>query len=338
MSDRGPEAASTAAGVDPKDLRVSVLIPVYNSEQTIGPLVDTVVGVLTGSCRSLEIVLVNDGSRDRSHDAILAAMERHQGVVRYIRLARNFGEHNAVMCGLHHVSGDCVAIIDDDFQNPPDQILKLVERLTDGFDVVYAVYEKKHHSWSRNLGSRFNDRVATWLIGKPPELYLSSFKVLNRFLIDAVTMYEGPYPYLDGLILRSTEAIGQQPCRHAARGVGQSNYTLVRLIRLWLNMASGFSLAPLRAASLLGLVMSVCGFCMAIFFVLSWSVGGILRFGVFPPGWASLIVTITVFAGLQLCVLGVIGEYLGRVFQTLSRSPQFVVRDAYGDSTEKDRS
>ena len=338
MNDSRFAAASDADRFAASDLRVSVLIPVYNSEHTIGPLVDAVVDALASSCRSLEIVLVNDGSRDRSHEAIRALMTRHRGSVRYVRLARNFGEHNAVMCGLHYVSGDCVAIIDDDFQNPPDQILRLIHRLTAGFDVVYAIYEKKHHSWFRNLGSRFNDRVATWLIGKPRDLYLSSFKVLNRFLIDAVTTYEGPYPYLDGLILRSTRAIGQQPCRHAARDVGQSNYTLVRLLRLWLNMASGFSLAPLRAASLLGLVMSVCGFAMAIFFIVSWSVGGIFRIGVFPPGWASLIVTVTVFAGLQLCVLGVIGEYLGRVFQTLSRSPQFVVRDAYGVSKEKSRS
>jgi len=245
-------------------------------------------------------------------------------------LARNFGEHNAVMCGLHYVTGDCVAIIDDDFQNPPNQIIRLVEKLQEGYDVVFSHYEKKHHDWFRNFGSSFNDWVATRLLKKPPGLYLSSFKVINRFLIDTVKGYEGPYPYIDGLILRSTSAIGQQLCQHSQREMGQSNYTLSRLIRLWLNMFTGFSILPLRVASILGLVMSAAGFALALLFAISWIFGGIFREETIPPGWASLIVTITIFAGLQLCVLGAIGEYLGRVFQTTSRSPQFVVRETLG--------
>jgi len=317
--------------------RMSVLIPVYNSEATVGPLLDMVVGELEQQYDALEIILVNDGSVDNSHKVIRQAMERHPGLIRYVQLARNFGEHSAVMCGLHYVTGDAVAIIDDDFQNPPDQIILLTDRLSEGFDVVYSYYEKKHHHWWRNLGSSFNDWMATRLLAKPPGLYLSSFKVLNRFLIDAVIRYEGPYPYLDGLILQSTTTIGQQLCKHARRETGRSNYTLRRLIRLWLNMFTGFSVLPLRVASLLGLTMSAAGFALAIFFLVSWSFGGIFfSREQFPAGWASLIVTVTIFAGLQLCVLGMIGEYLGRVFQTMNRAPQFVVRSQYGiDDTEE---
>ena len=309
---------------------VSVLIPVYNSQDTIGRLIDVVIEELRPRCDQLEIVAVNDGSRDHSHDALCQAVDRHPDIVKYVRLARNFGEHGAVMCGLHYVSGDCVVIIDDDFQNPPDQILRLVDKLQEGFDVVYSYYGEKHHSLKRNLGSAFNDWMATRLLGKPKGLYLSSFKAMNRFLIDTVTQYEGPYPYLDGLVIRSTSSIGQQLCQHAPREVGHSNYTSRRLIRLWLNMFTGFSVKPLRIVSFLGFLMSAAGMFMALFFMVSWSLGGIFRSQEIPPGWASLIICITIFAGLQLSVLGMIGEYLGRVLHTANRTPQFIVRETHG--------
>lgn len=310
--------------------RVSIVIPVYNSQHTVGRLVDAVVETAGPSFDELEIVLVNDGSKDRSHDVLCQVARRYPGIVKYVRLARNFGEHSAVMCGLHHATGDCAVIMDDDFQNPPEEILPLVRRLSEGYDVVYSQYENKQHSFLRNLGSAFNDWVAVKLLHKPRGLYLSSFKALNRFLVDNVIEYSGPYPYIDGLILRSTDSIGQQPCRHAPRAVGTSNYRLRTLIRLWLNMFTGFSIQPLRIASLLGLTMSATGFALAAFFLLSWSVGGILRSHEIPAGWASLIICVTIFAGLQLSVLGIIGEYVGRVFNTMNRAPQFVVRETFG--------
>lgn len=310
---------------------LSVLIPVYNSEGTIGRLVDVVNETLSSHFERIEIILVNDGSADHSHASALEAARRHRGVVRYIRLAKNFGEHNAVMCGLGYATCDAVVIIDDDFQNPPSEILKLVEGLREGHDVVYSYYQTKHHSWFRNLGSAFNDRVASSLLHKPKGLYLSSFKAMNRFLVETVTQYDGPYPYIDGLILRSTGAIGTQQCEHASREEGRSNYNLRRLTRLWLNMFTSFSITPLRLSSILGFCMATFGLLLSMFYLLSWSVGGILiDHNTFPPGWASTIVTITIFGGIQLCVLGMIGEYLGRIFMTQNRQPQFVVRETYG--------
>lgn len=315
---------------DPSPIRrVSVLVPVYNSEQTIGRLIDVAIETLQPHYDQLEVVLVNDGSVDRSDQVIREAVDRYQGIVKYVRLARNFGEHSAVMCGLLHVTGDCVAIIDDDFQNPPGQIIRLVDKLREGYDVVYSYYDRKHHGLIRNLGSAFNDWVATRMLGKPKGLYLSSFKVLNRLLVESMIQYDGPYPYVDGLILRSTASIGRQVCKHVPREVGRSGYTFRRLVRLWLNMFTGFSIIPLRIASMLGLLMSGAGFLLAIFFVVSWVMGGIFRQDI-PPGWASTILAITIFAGLQLCVLGMIGEYLGRMLLTMNRAPQFVVRDTYG--------
>ena len=320
--------ASTAPAVS-----LSVVVPVYNSERSIGPLVHRLIEALVDSFPALQVVLVNDGSRDRSHEAILTLLDGQAGkYVTYVQLARNFGEHNAVMTGLRHADGDAAVIIDDDFQNPPSEIIKLVRKLDEGHDVVYSYYHRKRHSWFRNAGSRFNDWVATRLLRKPEGLYLSSFKALNRFTIDIVKGYEGPYPYLDGLILRSTRSIGTELCEHEARRDGQSNYTLRKLISLWLNMFTSFSVSPLRIAAYLGLVMAVVGFLLALFFVTAWATGGLLVKDI-PRGWASLIVTITVFAGIQLIVLGLVGEYVGRIFMTQNGQPQAVVRRVrQGDS------
>lgn len=311
--------------------KLSILIPVYNGEETIGALVDTVITTLQSHfINALELILVNDGSIDNSHSCILQAVERHPGIVKYIRLARNFGEHNAVMCGLNNVTGDCVAIIDDDFQNPPSEIIRLVEKLREGYDVVYSYYAKKHHSWFRNLGSAFNDWVATILLKKPKGLYLSSFKVMSSSLVRVVIQYQGPYPYIDGIILRSTTRIGRQLCKHEDRKAGRSNYTIGKLTHLWLNMFTGFSITPLRIASYIGLFMSLLAIIMIVLFAISRLTGGIFIKQDIPVGWASTIIAITFFAGLQLCVLGMIGEYLGRLFLTVNRLPQFVISDTYG--------
>lgn len=324
MTTRSSETASSTVS------SLSIVIPLFNSQATVGELVDRLIERLSGGRRELQIVLVNDGSSDGTDGVARAAVERHPGLVEYVELARNFGEHNAVMCGLVHSTGEAVVVMDDDFQNPPDEVDKLVRCLEDGYDVVYARYEEKKHHPLRNLGSRFNDYVATWMLRKPRDLYLSSFKAMRRRLVDQIVEYEGPYCYVDGLILRSTSSIGQQTVEHEERAEGQSNYTFRRLVRLWLNMFTSFSVVPLRAASILGAVMSVVGVLLAVFFVVSWYTGGLLiRHEDIPPGWASLIVSVTVFAGVQLLVLGILGEYVGRVFLTVNRTPQFVVRDVY---------
>jgi undecaprenyl-phosphate 4-deoxy-4-formamido-L-arabinose transferase len=316
----------TAALTPARFAQLSIVIPVYNSERTIGPLVDTLVGSFQTRFERLEIILVNDGSRDRSHAVALQAVRRHPAVVRYLRLSRNFGEHNAVMCGLNHATGDCVVIMDDDFQNPPSEVQALVDKLGQGYDVVYSCYERKQHSWLRNLGSRCNDWVARKVLNKPPDLYLSSFKALNAFLVKQVTRYAGPYPYLDGLILRFTDSIGTQLVRHAPRTEGHSNYNLKRLFRLWLNMFTTCSVVPLRAAAVIGLGMSVVGVGLGVLLI-ERLVGGVLSDQAVTRGWASLIVCVTVFAGIQLCVLGMIGEYLGRLYLMQNRLPQYVVRE-----------
>jgi len=299
----------------------SIVIPVYNSEPTIGPLVDRLVGELGAD--ALQIVLVNDGSRDGSDGICRARVRAYPGVVTYVRLARNFGEHNAVMAGLHHAHGDHVVIMDDDFQNPPEEVRRLIEHARAGdYDVVYARYEAKRHHWARNLASWLNDRVATVMLDKPRDLYLSSFKCLTQFAVREVVKYRGPYPYVDGLVLRCTRNIGTLATAHAERRQGRSSYTLGKLVGLGLNMFVNFSVTPLRLSTLLGVGASAVGLVLGVAVV----VERLARPGV-PVGWASVLVAIIVFAGVQLIMLGLIGEYLGRLFLTENQTPQFVVRE-----------
>jgi len=269
----------------------------------------------------LEFVLVNDGSPDDSAQ-VCRDLAREFSEVRFINLSRNFGEHNAVMCGLHFATGQCAVIMDDDFQNPPEEVAKLVEELRLGYDVVFSCYAQKHHGWLRNLGSWFNNWVATIMLGKPRDLYLSSFKAISRFAIDQIIQYRGPYPYVDGLLLRVTNHYSRVVVRHDPRREGRSGYTVRKLVSLWLNMFTNFSVLPLRLASLAGLALSVLGLLTACAF--AWEK---LRDPSLPAGWASLIVSLFVISGVQLFALGMIGEYLGRLFLKDSGRPQFVVRE-----------
>lgn len=308
------------------EIQLSIIIPVFNSEATIVDLVRACTDELLKNFPSLEFVLVNDGSRDNSDQVIQELFNTDIDCdILYLNLARNFGEHNAVMCGLKNCRGETAVIIDDDFQNPPGEISKLANRIGEGYDVVYSYYEKKRHSALRNIGSKFNDWVASLILSKPSGMYLSSFKAINRFLINEICEYQGPYPYIDGLILRTTRRIGTQRCEHNSRDQGESNYTFAKLVSLWSNMFTSFSILPLRLASYLGLIMSLAGFSLALFFIVSWTLGGILTEGI-PKGWASLIVSITIFSGIQLLVLGMAGEYIGRIFMTQNKQPQFIVR------------
>ena len=200
-------------------MRTSIVIPVYNSARTIGPLVERLLAVLPVD--ALQIVLVNDGSVDDSDAACRAVSARYLGTVTYVRLSRNFGEHNAVMAGLHHARGDYVVVMDDDCQNPPEEVPRLIDHASSrGYDIVYTSSARKHHHWARNLGSRLNDRMATLMLDKPPDLYLSSFKCLSRFLVGEILKYRGPYPYVDGLALRCTRNIGTIQVRHEPRRGG----------------------------------------------------------------------------------------------------------------------
>ena len=300
---------------------LSLVIPVYNGSRTIGPLVEQTAKIFGST--SFEIVLVNDGSEDDSERVCVKLAEKFPQNVTFVHLSRNFGEHSAVLAGFTQARGRYVAVLDDDSQNPPEEVVRMLDELKrKNYDVVYGHYIEKKHSWFRNLGSRFNDRIATLMLHKPKDLYLSSFKVMNRFLVNEIIKYRGPYPYTDGLIYRVTRNIGQIPVEHRASESGQSRYTLRRLVRLWLNMFLNFSIQPLRISVYVGLFAS----CLSIVALVAILIDKLWITKNVTLGIPTVLGSIVFFAGIQLMILGLVGEYLGRLYLDHTGTPQYVVR------------
>lgn len=303
-----------------KPFALSVVVPVYRGADTIGTLVDALAGLdIPGG---IEVILVNDGSPDNSGEVCRELATRRDIAVTFVNLARNFGEHNAVMAGFHYVRGAYVITMDDDLQNPPSEVKRLYEHTRDnGYDVVYTRYKDKRHAAWRNIGSRFANWIADVLLDKPRGLYLSSFRCVSAFVVENVIRYEGPFPYIDGLIMQVTQKVGSLEVEHLPRAQGRSNYTIRRLVRLWMNLFFNFSIMPLRLSVLLGFIMSGLGVLGAVITIIE----AILRRP--PEGWASLMVAVLLLSGIQLILIGVVGEYLGRVFLTANRKPQYLVRE-----------
>jgi glycosyltransferase involved in cell wall biosynthesis len=308
---------------------LSVVVPVYNGAATIGELVNALRALEIAG--GLEIVLVVDGSPDNSL-AVCKQLAAEPGApIVLLSLSRNFGEHNAVMAGLARARGSYVITMDDDLQNPPGEVTRLFEYARDsGYDAVYTYYEEKKHAAWRNLGSRFTNWCADHLIDKPRGLYLSSFRCLSAFVREQITAgYEGPFPYVDGLVFQVTQNVGRLQVRHLPRVEGRSNYTLARLFRLWLSMFSNFSVMPLRFATLFGIAFGTLG-ALAAVIVIAEAISANKP----PQGWASLMVAVLVLAGVQLIVVGLIGEYLGRMFLAVNRKPQYLVREVFTRSAK----
>ena len=299
---------------------LSIVIPVYRGAATIGRLVAELSALRPAG--GLEIVLVNDGSPDNSGDVCQELVQRTTVPLIYVEHARNFGEHNAVMTGLRHACGRYVITMDDDLQNPPEEVIRLYDhaRLGD-WDVVYTRYGVKQHAGWRNLGSRFANSVADRLLDKPKGLYLSSFRCMSAFVVQSVMRYHGPYPYIDGLIMQVTQRIDSIEVRHLPRIEGRSNYNLARLVRLWLNLATSFSLAPLRLAVYAGVFMALLGAVGAVA-----TIAEVLFWHDTPSGWASTMTVLLLVAGVQSMILGVLGEYVGRTFLSANGKPQGTVR------------
>lgn len=288
---------------------LSVVIPVYKGALTIAKLVEN----LQESLRSydFEIILVNDGSPDDS-EKVCKALSHSFSNIKFISLRKNFGEFNAVMCGLNHVTGKYAVVIDDDFQNPPSEILKLVDKAkSEDYDVVYSYYAEKKHHFFRNFGSWLVNRLTTSLLNKPNDLYLSSFKLIKKEVVDEVIKYKGPYPYIDALIFRVTNNVGKTQVLHNQRMEGESNYTIKKLIALFMTILFGYSLLPIRIIMSIG--VSLVAFAMLLIIL--------YLFHILPDWHLAIFIFL---GGIQLTSIGIIGEYISKTFLTQNGTPQYI--------------
>lgn len=300
--------------------KICVLIPVYNSEKTIFRVCNSLLHVFSDKV-NFKIVLVNDGSRDSSSQICKQLYADHPSQITYVELSRNFGEHNALMAGLHYVTSDYCIMMDDDLQNPPKEARKLIDEILKGYDVVYTFPKERKYPLQRRLGSYLNDKIARVVLNKPTELYLSSFKIINRFLIDEVIKYDGQDPYIDGIILRSTNRIGSVLVEQRLRRHGQSGYTLRKLVGLWGSMALNFSMVPLRLIGMLGAFLTLSSLIFALH----------RRF--FDAPYDSLtdfewiMTAMLLLIGLLFFSIALLAEYIGRMYLFMNKQPQYIVRE-----------
>lgn len=302
--------------------KISFVIPCYNSEEYIEKTVGELQQVIKEKLSNYksEIILVNDGSKDKTFQKIKEISKESKNVIA-IDFTRNFGQHSAIMAGLNECSGNIIVCLDDDGQTPPEEAVKLINNLNDDTDVVYARYKEKKHSKFRNLGSKVNSFMAHILLDKPNDLYISSFFAMKDYIKNEIINYTNPYPYMEGLVLRATTKIRNVDVEHKDREVGKSQYTIKKLLNLWLNGFTNFSVKPLRIAILFsGLFMAIAAI-MAIILIINKIMNPMV-----PVGWTSVIILLLIIGSVLTFILGLIGEYVGRIYISINNNPQYVIR------------
>lgn len=301
---------------------VSFVIPCYRSEKTLSGVVDEIKSTMDEIGKyGYEIVLVNDSSPDNTWDTIKSLVKENNNVTG-INFSKNFGQHGALMAGLRETKGDYVVCLDDDGQTPANEVGKLLSALDEGADAVYARYAHKKHSLFRNFGTFMNEKMAQHLLGKPKDLFVSSYFAVRRFVVEDMVRYENAYPYVIGLVLRATKNIVNVDVNHRSREVGQSGYTFSKLLNLWINGFTAFSVKPLRIATGIGAICAMGGFLYGIYTVIK-------KFVVpdIPAGYSALMSAIVFIGGMMMLMLGLVGEYIGRMYISMNNSPQYVIKE-----------
>ncbi len=311
--------------------KISFLIPCYRSALTLENVtreIDETMETMKDRY-TYEIVLVNDCSPDDTFEVIRKLATSKENVIG-INLARNFGQHSALMAGFRYCSGDITVCLDDDGQTPANEVGKLLDKIEEGYDAVYAKYEHKKHSLFRNFGTVMNEEMARFLLGKPKDLYVSSYFAVKRFVVEEMLRYENPYPYVIGLVLRTTRRIANVKVNHRQREIGTSGYNLSKLLGLWLNGFTAFSVKPLRIATMMGGLFAFAGFIYGIYTVIKKLVNPIA-----PLGWSSTMAALMFIGGFMLLMQGLVGEYIGRIYISMNSAPQFVIREVIGYDGDK---
>jgi polyisoprenyl-phosphate glycosyltransferase len=303
---------------------LSIVVPVYRSEDCLDALVAAIQEAMAPTGRQFEVVLVNDFSPDNSWAVIESLCDAHPNIVG-VDLRRNFGQDNAIITGLRIARGNYVAIMDDDLQHHPRDLPALLNKIEEGADAVYADFSVKQQKLWKNLGSWFNGKIAEWVINKPKDIYLSPYKIIRKEVVEMICNYDGPDPYIDGLLFQVTARIAQIPVDHHPRFKGQSTYTFWESVRVWARLAFSFSAKPLRVVSWFGFLFAALGLLLALV-VVFYRLFFPEHFGPAAVGWASLMVAILIVSGVQMIFFGVLGEYTGRTFRRVNNKPQTSVR------------
>lgn len=302
--------------------KVSYVIPCYRSEKTIGHVIAEIKETMEKLNQyTYEVILVNDSSPDNTWNTICGICSENDNMVG-INLSKNFGQHAALMAGMRESTGDYVICLDDDGQTPANEVDKLLAALEDGHDAVYAKYGNKKHSAFRNLGSRVNDMMTRVMLGKPKDLFVSSYFGVKRFVVEDMLRYQNSYPYVIGLVLRATKNIVNVEVNHREREEGRSGYTLKKLLGLWFNGFTAFSVTPLRIATVIGVFCALLGFAYGIYVFVRRLLNPDM-----VMGFSSIMCVILFVGGMLMIMLGLIGEYIGRIYISLNNSPQYVIRE-----------
>jgi polyisoprenyl-phosphate glycosyltransferase len=297
---------------------LSIVIPVYNSFSILDELVNQIDASLE---LDFELILVNDCSPDNSWAKISQLSDEFE-FIKGINLRINSSQHNAIMAGLNYSEGRVIVMMDDDLQHDPRYIKKLYSQIQDGYDVCYTRFPYKKHRLWKKLGSQFNGFLANLLLDKPKELYLSPFKAISRKIKEDIIKYDGPYPYIDGLILAVTNSITVIEVEHKDRFFGDGNYTFRSSLSLWFKMVTSFSVQPLRIATYIGFIISIFSFILGGYYILLKIFSDST-----PDGWTSLMVIILFIGGIQLLSIGIIGEYIGRSYLKLNQKAQYIIKE-----------
>lgn len=312
---------------------LSFVIPCYRSARTIRAVVRELTDTLAARKDEYdhEIILVNDGSPDDTA-RVLSELCGEFPAVTFVDLSRNFGQHSALMAGFRQVRGEVVVCLDDDGQTPANECFKLIDKLAEGYDIVFAQYGERKQNAFRNLGSRFNAACNHFFFGQPKGLSVNSYFACRRFVVDSALQYPNPFPYVTGLLFQSVSRYANVRVSHRERLEGESGYSLKKLISLWANGVTAFSIKPLRLANYVGWATAAAGFVFALITIVRKLVNPDMQ-----AGWASTIAVLLVIGGVIIALMGIVGEYIGRIYLSINRYPQYVVRSVTRGAASGDR-
>lgn len=309
--------------------KLSFVIPCYRSADSISQVVHEIIKTVETDARfDYEIICVNDCSPDNTYQ-VLRQLSQESLKIKVIDLSRNFGQHSALMAGFNHVTGDIIVCLDDDGQNPPSEMFKLIDKLDEGYDLVSAKYSKKKHSLFRKIGTKISFAMSSYLVGKPKDIDLNSYYVFKRYVLDEVIKYDNPYPFVHGLILRVTRNMANVEIDHKERQSGSSGYNLKKLFGLWMNGFTAFSEKPLRIASIIGCICAGLGFLYGLIIIIRKLLNPEIL-----VGYSSMMAVILFLCGMIMLFLGLLGEYIGRIYISINNAPQYAIRETININNE----